>query len=168
MTRSWRRLAVLQTRYPTRFVVGFALLTALGLWRASRLQLVTDFADLLSQQQPSVVELYHILGRTRGLSTVHIVAEGKDVAALRRFADRLVVSLGRVGAPYVESARAGLHEASRFLMPRASLFLSETDLTTLEHRLAAEERAAFRRARRRAGRHQAAIGTVSSKRSSTR
>jgi predicted RND superfamily exporter protein len=146
MTRSWRRLAVLQTRYPTRFVVGFALLTALGLWRASRLQLVTDFADLLSQQQPSVVELYHILGRTRGLSTVHIVAEGKDVAALRRFADRLVVSLGRVGAPYVESARAGLHEASRFLMPRASLFLSETDLTTLEHRLAAEERAAFRRA----------------------
>lgn len=137
---------MLQTRRPALFVAGFALLAALGCWRASRLRLVTDFADLLADDQPSVIELRRVLARTRGLSTVYILLEGAEPMALRRFADALVPALRAVGGPYVESARSGLQEASRFLRPRASLFLGEADLTAIEQGLAAQEKRAFRRA----------------------
>jgi predicted RND superfamily exporter protein len=126
-------------------VLSFMLLAGIGAWRASRLRLVTDFSDLLPQDQPSVIELGQVLARTRGLSNVFVVLEGPDGAALRRVADGLVPRLRALGGPYVESARSGVQEARRFLLPRAGLFLSEADLADLEQRLAEEERWAFRR-----------------------
>jgi hypothetical protein len=62
-------LAVCQTRRPGAFLLVFAILAALGGWLASRLELVTSFADLLSPQ-PSVVELRRLQARLRGFSTV--------------------------------------------------------------------------------------------------
>jgi predicted RND superfamily exporter protein len=146
VTRFWRRLAVLQTRRPAVFALGFLVLAGLGLWRATRLRLVTDFADLLSPDQPSVVELHWILARTRGLSTVHLLLEGPDPGVLRVLGDALVLRLPGEGAPFVESARDGMQAASRFLRPRAGLFLSDADMDTLEQHLGTEERRVFRHA----------------------
>jgi uncharacterized protein len=146
VTRFWRRLAVLETRRPAVFALGFLALATLGLWRATRLRLVTDFADLLSPDQPSVVELHRILARTRGLSTVHLLLEGPDPGVLRGLGDALVRRLPADGAPFVESARDGMQVASRFLRPRAGLFLSDADIDTLEQHLASAERGAFRHA----------------------
>ena len=117
----------------------------MGLWRASRLSLVTDFADLLPQDQPSVIELRRILARTRGLSNVFIVIEGQDPLRLRTFADQLLPALRAIGSPYVESARDGAQDARRFLQPRAGFYLSESDLATVEKSVFEAERAAFRR-----------------------
>jgi predicted RND superfamily exporter protein len=150
VTRFWRRLAELEIRRPAAFVGIFLVLATVGLWRAARLRLVTDFADLLSPDQPSVVELHRILARTRGLSTVHLLLEGQEStvqrAVLRGLGDALVRRLPAEGAPWVDSARDGLQAASRFLRPRAGLFLSEADLAALEGHLASEERRAFRHA----------------------
>jgi len=126
-------------------LVVFALVAALGAWRASKLKLVTDFADLLPQDQPSVVELRRILSRTRGLSNVFVVLEDRDAAKLRRLADALVPRLREVGSPWVESARDGAQEARQFLKPRAGLYMSDKELTDAEDQLAEQERAAFRR-----------------------
>jgi predicted RND superfamily exporter protein len=146
VTRIWHRLAALQVRRAASVVLVFAVLALVGGWRASRLQLVTDFSDLLPQDQPSVLELRHILARTRGLSNVYIVLEGPDASSLRRAADLLVPRLLAIGGPYVESASSGVQEARRFLLPRAGLFLSEEDLGELEDRLADQERQAYRAA----------------------
>jgi len=137
---------VLETRRPAAFVGIFVVLAGVGLWRASRLRLVTDFADLLSPDQPSVLELHRILARTRGLSTVHLLLEGQERAVLRSLGDALVRRLPAEGQPWVDSARDGLQAASRFLRPRAGLFLPEADLAVLEGHLASEERRAFRHA----------------------
>jgi predicted RND superfamily exporter protein len=137
-------LADAQVRRPGAFALVFAALAVLGAWRASRLKLVTDFGDLLPQHQPSVLELRHILTRTRGLSHVYVVLEGPDPLALRRAADQLVPRLLEVGAPYVETARSGVQEARRFLMPRAGMFLSDADLDDIDTRLRDEERRAYR------------------------
>ena len=123
----------------------FAAVAALGVWRASRLKLVTDFADLLPQQQPSVVALRKILARTRGLSNVFVVLEDRDPALLRRVADALLPELRAVGSPWVESARDGAQEARQFLTPRVGLFLTEQELSEAEDRLTEQEQAAFRR-----------------------
>jgi predicted RND superfamily exporter protein len=133
----------LQTRRPWAVVVGFALLVGLAARPAIRLRLVTDFADLLPQNQPSVVELRNILARTRGLSSLYVVLEGGDPMTLRRVADALVAPLSAIGSPYVESAHSGVQEARKFLLPRAGLFLSENDLDDLEGELTTREHAAF-------------------------
>lgn len=144
-SRFWRHLAVAQVRWPGRFVLACALVTALGAWRASRLRLVTDFADLLPQNQASVVELRRILARTRGLSNVFVVLEGADAGALRGLADQLLPRLRAIGAPYVETARDGVQAERRFLLPRAGLYLSEDDLDDLTRRLAKQESQSYRR-----------------------
>ncbi len=129
LSRLWRRIAVLQTRNPRTVLLVFAIVAVLGAWRASKLKLVTDFADLLPQDQPSVVELRRILARTRGLSNVFIVLEDEDPARLRRIADALVPKLREVGSPWVEWARDGAEEARQFLTPRAGLYMSEKELS---------------------------------------
>src|SRR5215471_5948043 len=121
------------------------MLAALGVWRASKLRLVADFADLLPENQPSVLELHRILSRTRGLSNVFVVLEGRAPAPLRRAADALVPRLREIGPPYVAIARSGVQEARRFLMPRAGLYLQPAELDDLERSLIEQERAAFRR-----------------------
>src|SRR5262245_7578414 len=141
-----RALARAQTRRPGMFVLAFGVLAVLGLWRASHLSLVTDFSDLLPQNQPSVVELGRVLARTRGLSNVFVVLEGKDVTALRRLADPLAPRLSAIGTPFVEGARSGVHQARRFLLPRAGLFLPADQLDRLEQRLVEHEQWAFRQA----------------------
>jgi predicted RND superfamily exporter protein len=144
VTRFLRQLTWLQLRRPALVVLAVASIAAAGIWRASRLKLVTEFSDLLPQDQPSVVELGNILARTRGLSNVFVVLEGPDPAALCGLADALVPRLAAIGGPAVESARCGVQDARKFLMARAGLFLSENDLAELESHLSAEERRAFR------------------------
>jgi predicted RND superfamily exporter protein len=143
--RHWRRLAVSQTRRPGLFLLAFALLAALAGWRASKLRLVTDFADLLPENQPSVVELHRILGKTRGVSNVFVVLEGPDPFALRKIADTLVARLPALGSPYVESVRSGVQQSRAFLMPRAGLFLPEAELDDLEQRVVDQERWFFKK-----------------------
>jgi predicted RND superfamily exporter protein len=144
VTRLLRQLAWLQLRKPAAVVLAVASIAAAGAWRASRLKLVTDFSDLLPQDQPSVVELGNILARTRGLSNVFVVLEGPDPLALRRIADDLVPRLAALGGPAVESARSGVQDARKFLMARAGMFLSDEELGEVEDRLTVEERRAFR------------------------
>jgi predicted RND superfamily exporter protein len=146
MQRFWRRLAALQTRRPASFLLIALLLAGAGAWRASKLRIVTDFADLLQQDAPSVVEIRRILARTRGLSNVFVVLEGSDPAQLKRAADALEPRLRAIGPPYVAIARSGVQEARRFLMPRAGLYMTEADLDDLEQRLIAQERSAYKHA----------------------
>jgi predicted RND superfamily exporter protein len=146
VTQLWRRLSILQTRRPGGFLLVFAILAAVGGWLATRLELITNFADLLSPDQPSVVQLRRMQARTRGFSKVLVVLEGTEVPTLRRTADALVPAIRAIGPPHVESAASGLHQTRRFMMPRAGLYLSEAQLAELEDKVATEEQKVFRRA----------------------
>jgi predicted RND superfamily exporter protein len=140
----WHRLAALQVRRPWLIIVVFGVIAALGAWRTTHLKLVTDFSDLLAQDQPSVVELKHILTRARGLSNVYIVLEAEDGMKLRHAADLIVPRLLAVGSPWVETAHSGVQEARKFLMPRSGMFLSDADVDSLDERLRGEEQRAYR------------------------
>ncbi|MBC8134180.1 MAG: hypothetical protein H7X95_14455 [Deltaproteobacteria bacterium] len=112
-------------RHPRVVVLVCAVLSAVCLWRASHLTVVTDFSDLLPSDQPSVVEMRRIVDRSRGLSNVFVVLEGAHAPKLTSLADKLVPSLVALGRPAVDTATSGVHAARRFLMPRAGLFLSD-------------------------------------------
>ena len=145
MQRFWRRLAGLQTRRPGVFLLAAALLAALGAWRASKLRPAAGLQTCCSRTRPASWSCAAFC-RARGLSNVFVVLEGRDPDQLRRAADALVPRLEAIGPPYVALVRSGVQDARRFLMPRAGLYLTETDVDNLERRLVAQERAAYKHA----------------------
>jgi hypothetical protein len=111
-----------------------AALTAVAVLLATRLTVLTGFESLLPQERPSVQELNRVAAKTAGVSTLFVVlsgGEGTPVEALRKAGDALVPELEKLGPPWVGSVEDGVHEAYRFLAPRAGLYADTAKLTKL-------------------------------------
>ena len=121
-------LADFQVRRPWIPIAVAALLTLVSVGLALRLKVLTGFERLLPEDRPSVQELDRVAAKTAGVSTLFVVLEANDdgkpppTEALRKAADALVPELEKLGPPWVGSAESGVHEAFRFLSPRAGLF----------------------------------------------
>jgi len=129
------RLSSLQVKRPAIPLVSAGIITALMLVAAFQLRLNTGFESLLPESKPSVLELKRVSALTSGVSTVFIVLEGgptTPTTALRQAGDALVPEVEKLGPEWVGHAEAGVHEAVRFLAPRAGLFLSLEQLTDLQ------------------------------------
>src|SRR6185369_17874677 len=107
-------------------VIGAVAALALAL--ATRLVVLTGFESLLPDARPSVQELHRVAARTGGGSTIFVVIEGEDPAALRRAGDAIVPALLAIGPPWVTQAEDGVRDVVRFLEPRAGLFADLRDL----------------------------------------
>ncbi len=116
------RLAEVQIHHPWAMMAVAALVVALSLSFAVRLEVRPGFEALLPETRPSVQELERVKQKTAGVSTVFVSLEGDDTEALRQAADALVTELRAIGRPWVGSAESGVHEALAFLEPRVGLF----------------------------------------------
>jgi predicted RND superfamily exporter protein len=129
--RFFASLVAFQVRRPWVVLAGLALSMAGTLWLASKLDVKTGFDALLPESRPSVQELRRVAARTSGVSTVFVVLEGDDSAALRKAADALVEPLRAVGRPWVGSAESGVQDVVAFLGPRAGLYADKKALESL-------------------------------------
>jgi len=128
------RLAALQVQRPLVPLVVAAVLAAISAVLALRLTVATGFEALLPERRSSVQELDRVAKRTNGVSSLFVVLEGGPGTApeaLRRAGDALVPEIARIGPPWVGSAEDGLHEAHRFLLPRAGLYADKGELERL-------------------------------------
>ncbi|MFO0757346.1 MAG: MMPL family transporter [Byssovorax sp.] len=140
--RFFSRLASFQIKRPAVVLLITALVTALALWRALSLQLLTGFEHLLPQNRPSVKELNRVAAKTAGVSTLFVVLHaGEGPAgpapkeALRKAGDALVVELEKLGSPWIGSVEDGVQEAVRVMAPRAGLYANLADLKKLQEDL---------------------------------
>jgi uncharacterized protein len=125
------RLARLQVRRPRTFLwLGLAA-SLLGLLFCTRLSLRTRFEDLLPERSPSVIELGRLKRETERGAQIFVLLEGAPRSRLRATADALALRL-RDLAPTVNAADSGVHEARRFLLPRAGLFASTAELERVD------------------------------------
>jgi hypothetical protein len=114
------------------FVAG--VLTLISIALATRLHILTGFESLLPESRPSVLELNRVAERTAGVSTFFIVLQGAPetpTQELRKAADALVPEIEKIGPPWVGSVESGVHEALRYLGPRAGLFADQQKLEKL-------------------------------------
>lgn len=128
------RLAHLQATRPALPLALTALLTVVAVLLATRLTVLTGFESLLPESRPSVQELNRVAAKTAGVSTLFVVlqgGEGTKTEALREAADALVPELERLGPPWVGSVESGVHDAFRYLAPRAGLYADLDKLTKL-------------------------------------
>lgn len=138
------RLAELQVRRPAIPLAIVAVLTAISILFALRLRILTGFESLLPESRPSVQELNRVAAKTAGVSTLFVVLQGgkeTPTEALRKAADALVPAIEAVGPPWVGSVEDGVHEAYRYLAPRAGLYADQKKLEKLRDDI--EERYAY-------------------------
>ncbi len=120
-TALFYRIAELQLKRPWLMLGIAAALVAISLMFAVRLRVQPGFEALLPADRPSVKELDRVKRLTTGVSTVFILLEGDDTAALRKAADAIVVETLKIGHPWVGSAESGVQDGIAFLNPRAGL-----------------------------------------------
>ncbi|HTV23062.1 MAG TPA: MMPL family transporter [Polyangiaceae bacterium] len=111
-----------QARHPRSFLWLGLLVSVVAALMCLRLTLRTRFEDLLPEQSPSVIELRRLLGETERGGQVFVLLEGPEREALREAADAVAADLRGLHAPEIVGAASGVHEARRFLLPRAGLF----------------------------------------------
>ncbi len=111
-----------------------ALLTVIAVVFALRLRVLTGFESLLPETRASVKELNRVAAKTAGVSSLFIVLSGGQdtkTESLRKAADALVPELLKLGPPWVGSAENGVHEAVKFIAPRAGLYAGQNKLEKL-------------------------------------
>jgi hypothetical protein len=126
------RLSDLQIRRPFVPIVLVAIVTVFFGYFASKLELRTRYEALLPESQPSVIELNRVQSRTAAAQMVLILLEGDDRAANRAMGDAMIPALMALGPDTISSAEDGIHEARKFIEPRAGLFLDRADLEKLK------------------------------------
>ena len=122
-------LLAVQIRRPWLTLLVVGLVTLVSALFALRLGVKTGFEAMLPENRRSVKELDRVAARTAGVSTIFVVLEGDDTAAMRKAADALVPELRKIGPPWVGAVENGVHDAIAFMSPRAGLF---ADLKQLE------------------------------------
>lgn len=124
-------LVAFQIRHPWWPIAIAAAITILLGFRASKLELRTQYDALLPPGQTSVQELRRLEKRTTSSQTVLVLLEGDVPETLHRMGDHVVEGLMDVPPSIVSNAADGPHDARRYLLPRAGFFLSRETLGQL-------------------------------------
>lgn len=125
------KLCRAQVERPWPFVLGCLLFAALGGWLATRLELRTRFEELLPEARASVVELKRLQASVAKGSHVFVVVEGGNREQQRALGDALVRRIRSAAPSWLVACDDGVHDAKRFLEPRAGMFTPLAELKRL-------------------------------------
>jgi hypothetical protein len=115
-----------------------AVLVALGAWRASKLELRTNLAELLPAQDPAVVVLRDTDRRMAALSSIQVVVEGPDPTQNRRYVDDLVPRLKAIRGTTIDDVVSGVQEEQAFFHRNRFLYAPLDELAKAHDRLERE------------------------------
>ena len=121
----------------TRLVLltGMVLFVA-SLVLAVRLQLKSDFVELLPTSSPSVRNLEHMKGRIASYSTLTVAIQSPDLQASMRFADDLVARLKKFPEDRIKFIDYNLSDLREFYNHNKWLYADLADLKDFRDRLA--------------------------------
>ncbi|HEY3352221.1 MAG TPA: MMPL family transporter [Polyangia bacterium] len=117
---------IVRRRY---LILAVALVaTVLAGWRASKLQLRTDFSELLPEKDPAVVVLREMGKRIKGLSTLVVVIESPDPEANKKAVAEVVQRVKALNAPQIHDIEWGVQREQEFTRHNKYLYASVAQL----------------------------------------
>lgn len=120
-----------QIRHPRWWCLAVALSTLAALLSARGLTLRTGLGELLPDDQRSVIVAQAVNERLPAQSTLAVVLEGPDPAALRAYVDAAALRLAAIGPPLVGRVDAGAGDTADFQRRFGALYLSHEELRDL-------------------------------------
>jgi hypothetical protein len=111
------------------------ILTAFATWRATKLRLKTDMAELLPQKDPAVVVLREMAGRINGMTHILLGIESPSSEANQRYSNTLTQRLRALRHPGIVDVQNGIQEERAFLKRNAFLYGSVEQLEDARDRL---------------------------------
>jgi hypothetical protein len=129
------RWVAFSLRRPKSILFAATLFFALAALTASRLELRSDFVELLPTDAPSVVNLEAMKQRVSSYATLVVAAEGPDLDASMRFAEDLVARLRPLQPDRIRFIDYNLKELSDFYARNKLLYADLDDLSGFRDRL---------------------------------
>ena len=118
----WTWLTRVQTERPFYVIALAAVSATVALVIASGLELRTGFGELLPGNKESVLVAEAASKRLASVSTLAIVVEGGDTAALERFVDEVGPRLRAIEPELVSQVDDGVRDAKKFFEDRSFLY----------------------------------------------
>jgi hypothetical protein len=125
------RITNFQVRRPWVMILLVLLITLPAAWATRGLGLKTDFAELLPQNKPSVIEMRRVSKRLSSASTLTVVAEGQNTEALKKFVDEAAPKIRQLGPEWVGAVDDGVKDARTFLEGNKFLYAPYDDIKKL-------------------------------------
>ena len=132
------RFLAFQMRRAWWFVIGAGLICVVCALFASRLDLRTDFAELLPSGDPSVKELRRLQARLPAMSALIVNIQSPDPKANVEFADELAARLRHLPPDVVQIAVSNLKAERAWFEKHRWLYPSLEELEELRDRLRTE------------------------------
>lgn len=128
----WTRFSV---RRPRTILAVATAVVAVCILLATRLELKSDFIELLPTDSPSVVNLERLKNRVASYSTLTIAIESPDVEASKRFAEALVARLKTFPPERIRSIDYNIQALRDFYGDNKFLYADLPDLADFRDRL---------------------------------
>lgn len=142
IAQRWPRLlsryAAFLCGHPLLVLLIACAITGVAVLFASRLELRSDFAELLPDAYRSVQDLHRLVGRVGGLGNLAVAVECDDLRASERFAEDLAARLRQNLPPnYVRYVEYRVDEERAFYEKNKYLYAELADLEEIRDRLEA-------------------------------
>ena len=123
------------TRRSLAYTIGFIILTGISILFVKKLDLKSDFVDLLPQDFQSVKDLRKTSAEVGGLGYFSIGIESSDVKASERFADDIAAVLNTQFKDRILYFDYNIKESRKYYTDNGGLFTDYDDLVEIEDRL---------------------------------
>jgi predicted RND superfamily exporter protein len=134
LTRLFTRYIGFAERHTARLLVIYALIAAGALYTATRLELHTDFAELLPDQHPAVVAFRRVISRQTAASNLVMIIHGPSTEATHQMAEKLRPELDKLVAEHTFTSIDWKpdSEAPAFIARNKFLYAPKADIQRAE------------------------------------
>ncbi len=117
------------------FLLISVLVTSIAAISASRFTIKTDFAELLPQDEPSILDLERYKKRVTGLSSMIVVVTGKDIESNKLAVEAFADKFKRLSGKYIDYIKYHIKDEKQFYEENKHLYVELDDLEEIYKRL---------------------------------
>lgn len=125
-------------RMPYTLTVFITILTVISLWLAFRLQIKTDFFELLPENYRSISDLNKIVDKVGGVGNLIIAIETDNFEAGKKYVEDVATDLKKLPKSKVLDVNYNIGDIKQYYEDNALFYLDKDDLQIIKKRLSAK------------------------------
>ena len=125
-------------RVPYTLFVATIIITAVSLWLAFKLDIKTDFFELLPANYRSITDLNKVVDRVGGVGNLLIAIETDNFEAGKKYVEDVAADLKKLPKDKVMDVTYNIQDVKKYYSDNVLFYLDKEDLKTIKQRLEAK------------------------------